>query len=444
MARGGRDSDVDNELPDSPLPEPPLPEPPLRESPAAKASTLARAQPALTADPVAPDAGPAPDATPAQAAPEFSAALTEAPAGAASDPVVPAASAIPVVAYLTAPQIIETSPTLTAEAAPAPAPVPFAADGGSIGSGFGSVLTSWSDSLSRNTSTLPVDAATAVLLAAARREHAAGAVTPAAAAATTVSTGPANPAAAASSDQPVNLTSIAGNLIYNPLHTVIQAWVTSDLGLKVDAVLNALVGSYMIGNGADGTTAAPDGAPGGWLWGDGGKGLDSARAGVAGGKGGAAGAGAAGVSGQAGGNGGAGTVGDYSRGGRRHRQHRRRLVLVKDPAKPLVGDNVNTPKLKAFGQAYPQLVSGVPQNVSYSDNKLEFSYSTQMPDGSGSFAAGSQTTVAVPKINFPNGYQVSVTGGKVVSGPNAPILVIASDAGAGTVSVTVTPVATAV
>jgi endoglycosylceramidase len=44
----------------------------------------------------------------------------------------------------------------------------------------------------------------------------------------------------------------------------------------------------------------------------------------------------------------------------------------------------------------------------------------------------------VPAIEYPNGYEVSVTGGQVVSAPNAPELVIASDGSANAVSVTVT------
>jgi endoglycosylceramidase len=174
------------------------------------------------------------------------------------------------------------------------------------------VVEALSDSLGGNVPSTPADASLAVMLAAARRDRAAAFTVPQAAAASAVSTGPADVTALAASDVPLSLTSLAGQLIYNPLHTVMQGWVTSDLGLKVDAVLNTLVGSYMIGNGADGTTAAPDGAPGGWLWGDGGKGLASTTPGVAGGKGGAAGMfgnggnGGAGGAGAAGGAGGAG------------------------------------------------------------------------------------------------------------------------------------------
>jgi endoglycosylceramidase len=103
------------------------------------------------------------------------------------------------------------------------------------------------------------------------------------------------------------------------------------------------------------------------------------------------------------------------------------------------GDNVDQPIVAALAQPYPQVVAGIPNSWSFSDGVFSFSYSTTMADGSGgSFAAGSQTQISIPDIQFPNGYQVSVTGGHVLSADNAPVLVIGSDAGAGTVTVTVT------
>lgn len=60
-------------------------------------------------------------------------------------------------------------------------------------------------------------------------------------------------------------------------------------------------------------------------------------------------------------------------------------------------------------------------------------------DGSGKFGAGAITEVAVPKINFPGGYEVEVTGGEVVSEPGAERLFIASD-GSDEVKMTLTPV----
>ena len=115
--------------------------------------------------------------------------------------------------------------------------------------------------------------------------------------------------------------------------------------------------------------------------------------------------------------------------------------LVYNPELPPVGDNVNTATLTTLAQPYPQVVSGTPNSWSFSNGTFEFSYSTERADGTGSFPAGAQTTISVPTVEFPNGYQVNVTGGEVVSAPNAPELVIASDGGASTVNVVVTPAA---
>src|SRR5699024_5590461 len=60
--------------------------------------------------------------------------------------------------------------------------------------------------------------------------------------------------------------------VYQPLHTGIQDWITSDLGQQVDGWINELAGSYVIGNGVDGTAADPNGGDAGWLLGDGGDG----------------------------------------------------------------------------------------------------------------------------------------------------------------------------
>ena len=111
--------------------------------------------------------------------------------------------------------------------------------------------------------------------------------------------------------------------------------------------------------------------------------------------------------------------------------------LVFNPMESPVGANVNTANLETLAEPYPQLVSGTPESYSFENGTLQFSYSTEEPDGLGSFPAGSHTTISVPSVEFPHGYQVSVTGGEVVSAPNATELVIASNPGAGAVSVTV-------
>jgi endoglycosylceramidase len=114
-------------------------------------------------------------------------------------------------------------------------------------------------------------------------------------------------------------------------------------------------------------------------------------------------------------------------------------ALVFDPSKPPVGDNVDTAKLALLAEPYPQVVGGTPNSWSFDSGTFKLSYSTEMADGQGSFPAGTETTISVPKIEYPDGYQVQVTGGQVASADNAPVLVIESDGSANTVTVTVTP-----
>jgi endoglycosylceramidase len=99
-------------------------------------------------------------------------------------------------------------------------------------------------------------------------------------------------------------------------------------------------------------------------------------------------------------------------------------------------------KWRSLAEPYPQEISGTPDSYSFDNGTFQFSYSAEEADGLGSFPAGSQTSISVPSVEFPDGYQVSVTGGEVVSTPNASELVIASNAGASTVTVTVSPTGT--
>jgi endoglycosylceramidase len=103
--------------------------------------------------------------------------------------------------------------------------------------------------------------------------------------------------------------------IYDPIHAVVEDWIHSSFGQQVDGLINQISGQFLIGDGADGTAAHPDGGTGGLLFGDGGDGYDeSSNPGVAGGAGGNAG-GFFG-NGGAGGDGGAGAAGgDGGNGG---------------------------------------------------------------------------------------------------------------------------------
>ncbi|MEB3069820.1 cellulase family glycosylhydrolase [[Mycobacterium] vasticus] len=105
---------------------------------------------------------------------------------------------------------------------------------------------------------------------------------------------------------------------------------------------------------------------------------------------------------------------------------------------PVNDSTVDYTTLTTLAQPYPLAVAGIPDSWSFDAGTYHLSYSTAMADGTGSFAAGTQTEISVPALQYPDGYQVTVTGGHVISAANAPVLVIASDSGATTVDVVVT------
>ena len=114
-------------------------------------------------------------------------------------------------------------------------------------------------------------------------------------------------------------------------------------------------------------------------------------------------------------------------------------ALVFNPGLPPTGGNVNTAKLAVLAAPYPQVVAGTPRDWSFRSGTFRLCYSTERVDRAGRFLPGAQTLVSVPPIEYPNGYQVSVTGGQVVSAPNAPVLAVVANPGVDTVDVVVTP-----
>lgn len=113
--------------------------------------------------------------------------------------------------------------------------------------------------------------------------------------------------------------------VYGPIHATGQQWINSPVGEALAPIVNAptnvLLGRDLIGNGVTGTAAAPNGGPGGLLFGDGGAGYTGGNGGSAGliGNGGTGGAGGQALlfgNGGLGGAGGAGGVdGAIGRGG---------------------------------------------------------------------------------------------------------------------------------
>jgi endoglycosylceramidase len=113
--------------------------------------------------------------------------------------------------------------------------------------------------------------------------------------------------------------------------------------------------------------------------------------------------------------------------------------LVNDLAQAPSGSNVNTAMLDALAVPHPDLVSGTPGSYAYNTSTHVFTltYSTERADGTGAFAAGSQTSISVPAVQYTSGYQVAVSGGRVVS--TGGVLQVASCRGATSVTVTVSP-----
>jgi len=72
--------------------------------------------------------------------------------------------------------------------------------------------------------------------------------------------------------------------------------------------------------------------------------------------------------------------------------------LVYNPELPPIGANVNTANLDTLAEPYPQVISGTPDSYSFENGTFQFSYSTDEPDGLGSFPPGSHTTTFTGRI----------------------------------------------
>jgi endoglycosylceramidase len=113
--------------------------------------------------------------------------------------------------------------------------------------------------------------------------------------------------------------------------------------------------------------------------------------------------------------------------------------LINDQRKPPAGANLNTKLLHALVRPYPQAIAGTPIAWKYdtSSRIFTFTYST-VPAGH-RLAVSARTLVFVPRLVYPAGYTVRVTGGRARSRTNAQLLKIANRRGAETVTVKVVP-----
>ena len=114
-------------------------------------------------------------------------------------------------------------------------------------------------------------------------------------------------------------------------------------------------------------------------------------------------------------------------------------AIVSDPAKPPRGDNVLEDKLRAIVRPYPQLIAGTPEAWSFDRETKEFraTWTTDRVRG-GSFKRGSRSEVFVPRLQYPDGYRVQVSGARVRSKPDEQRLVLTTRRGAQRVELTLT------
>ena len=115
-------------------------------------------------------------------------------------------------------------------------------------------------------------------------------------------------------------------------------------------------------------------------------------------------------------------------------------ALVRDPSKPPRGHNVKYRKLRILDRAYPQAVAGTPQQFRFhpSTGVFNLRYSTTAPAGY-RLARSVRTVVFLPRIHYPDGYRVRLTGARVVSPPGSRRLQLERFQGAANVRLEVSP-----
>jgi endoglycosylceramidase len=110
--------------------------------------------------------------------------------------------------------------------------------------------------------------------------------------------------------------------------------------------------------------------------------------------------------------------------------------VIIDPERPPTPDNLRADVLEALARPFPTATNGTPAELSFDPDTgaLDYRWSTTRPDGRAA-AADLPTTIVMPPTAYPDGYAVTVSGGRVVSEPCSPILVVAHTAGAASVTV---------
>lgn len=94
---------------------------------------------------------------------------------------------------------------------------------------------------------------------------------------------------------------------------------------------------------------------------------------------------------------------------------------------------VKVDKLRLLERTYPQTTAGIPVSLSFDPDTAVFNYRYTVR------ATAGPTEIHIPALHYPSGYQVQVSGARVVSAPNARLLKLENTGCSGEVTVSVTP-----
>jgi endoglycosylceramidase len=113
--------------------------------------------------------------------------------------------------------------------------------------------------------------------------------------------------------------------------------------------------------------------------------------------------------------------------------------LIRDPAKPPMGDNIGQEVLAALVRPYPQVVAGTPQRFAFDreDRRFTLVFATRLPAGRP--ARGRRSEVFVSRLQYGRRYRVVLARAELTGGLDTQRLVLRSCPGAQVVELTVMP-----